>query len=108
MGNFVGLNGSEISPLALTIRAALVSDGSASQDIEGLTVSVDEWRPVRTFASADAIHAVLCNWALTRSFGKFVGGRTYGDFVGSNKRLHARSTQGWTKHCRAHHDFKRS
>jgi|SRR5664279_3638509 len=74
MGNIVGLNGREISPLALTIRAALLSDGSVSQDIEELAVSVDEWRrlarvaardlgrPVRTFASSDAIHAVLRDW----------------------------------------------
>lgn len=74
MGNVVGLNGRGISPLALTIRAALLPDGSASQDIEGLTVSVDEWRrlarvaardlgrPVITFASSDAIHAVLRDW----------------------------------------------
>jgi len=74
MGNIVGLNGREISPLALTIRAALLSDGSASQDLNGLTVSVDEWRrlarvaardlgrPVRTFASSDAIHAGLRDW----------------------------------------------
>lgn len=74
MGNIIELNGKEVSPLALTLRAALLSDGSASQDLNGLTVPVDEWRrlarvaardlgrPVRTFVSSDAIHAVLRDW----------------------------------------------
>ncbi|WP_341953605.1 hypothetical protein [Salinibacterium sp. TMP30] len=74
MGTVIGLNGKPVHPLTLTIRAALLADGCASQELEGLSVSVDEWRrlarfvarelehPVRTFVSADAIHAVLRDW----------------------------------------------
>ncbi|TQO19672.1 hypothetical protein FB472_1243 [Rhodoglobus vestalii] len=74
MGTVIGLNGKPVHPLMPTIRAALLADGSASQRLEGLTVSVDEWRrvvrvvareldrPVRTFVSAGAVHAVLRDW----------------------------------------------
>lgn len=74
MGKVIGLNGKAIDPMMLSIRAALLAEGAASRLLKGIPVSVDEWRrkvrvvarelgrPVRTFVSVHAVHAVLRDW----------------------------------------------
>jgi predicted RNA-binding protein Jag len=74
MGKIIGLNGNSIDPLAIAIRNALEADGSVSQSLESLTVSVDEWRrsaravarelgrTVEPVVSSDAVHAALRDW----------------------------------------------
>ena len=74
MGKVIGLNGKAIDPLMLSIRTALLAEGAASQLLKGIPVSDDEWRrkarvvarelgrPVRTFVSVEAVHAVLRDW----------------------------------------------
>lgn len=74
MGKVIGLNGKAVDSLMLSLRAALLAEGAASQLLKGAPVSVEEWRrkvrvvarelgrPVRTFVSVDAVHAILRDW----------------------------------------------
>lgn len=79
MGKIVGLSGKLVDPLAIAIRDALEADGSVSQDLQSLTVPLEEWRrlaravgrelgrPVQTVVSPDAVHAALRDWAANDS-----------------------------------------
>jgi hypothetical protein len=79
MGKIIGLNGKPIDPLRIAIRNALEAEGSVSQRLESLTVSVDEWRrsvravarelgrTVETVVSSDAVHAALRDWPANES-----------------------------------------
>ena len=79
MGKIVGLDGKSIDPLAAIIRGALEADGSVSQSLKSLTVSVEEWRriaravarelgrPLQTVVSPDAVHAALRDWPADES-----------------------------------------
>ena len=79
MRQIVGLNGKTVDPLAIAIRNAITADGAVSQDLESLTIPVEDWRrtarrvgrelgrPVQTVISPDSVHAVLRDWPANES-----------------------------------------
>ena len=75
MGEIIGFGDHKIhDELHIAIRDALTGHGSVVQELDTLTVPVDEWRkiaraigrkldrPVQTLIAGNAVHAMLRDW----------------------------------------------